>query len=208
MVLGLALVFLMAAAGCAKDTDNTKEPSGTGNKKEEEPLYSVSINGTEIRVGETKVQALLNDGLDVTWSEMTEDMQIEHYVVDPDMELDENSYYTGGTVWVTDECFAHVAIVTDEERVKLGDAVIASMEFHFSYADDKEVLSGLTFNGVPVTEMTREKAGEVFPDFRGDDAMWFSSGLKDYKYSMGFNSQTGEMISLSVERQYDVDWNS
>lgn len=53
-----------------------------------------------------------------------------------------------------------------------------------------------------------EKAGEMFPDFKGDSAMWFSSGLKNYDYFMGFDSNTGEMRSFSVEREYDVDWNS
>ena len=75
----------------------------------EEPLYPVSIRGTEIRVGETTVQALLDAGMEVTWSEMTSDMQIEEYVVDPEMELEANSYYSGASIWVTDSTFAHIS---------------------------------------------------------------------------------------------------
>lgn len=201
--MALMLLLLPVLAGCSGT-------GGTETKEEEpeEPLYPVSINGTEVLVGETKVQALLDAGFDVTWSEMVqgESPQIEEHVVEPDMELEANSYYTGASIWVSEHTFAHVSLATDE-AVKLGDAVIARMEFYLSRGDEQSVLENIIFNGVPLTEMTREKAGEVFPDFTGDEAMWFSTGLSNYKYFMGFDNNTGELISFSVERKYDVDWN-
>ena len=80
-------------------------------------------------------------------------------------------------------------------------------EFSLVSAED-ETLDKLMFNGVPISELNREKAGEMFPDFSGDENMWFSTSvLKDYEYFMGFDT-AGNMIKLSVEKNYDVDWNN
>lgn len=89
----------------------------------------------------------------------------------------------------------------------LEDAMIARMKFSFLRGDNYSEFSDILFNGVPVPELTREKTEEMFPDFRGDSAMRFSSDPKNYDYFMGFDSNTGEMIKFSAEREYDVDWN-
>lgn len=198
----LTLLLLPALAGCSKKA--AEEPA----QEVEEPLYPVSINGTEIRVGETKMQTLLDAGYEVTWSEMIQGdrVQIEKHVVEPDMQLEANSYYSGASITISEHIFAHISFVTDR-AVTLGDAVIARMEFHFTRSMEDDALESVAFNGVSVPELTREKAGEMFPDFRGDEAMWFSSGLRNYEYHMGFDYNTGELISFSVEREYDVDWN-
>lgn len=197
----MVLAVLMTAAGCGgkKESEPEKEP---------EPVYPVSIDGAEILIGETTVQTLLDQGLSITVSESSPDMkEITQYEVDPELELEANSYYSGGSIWITEHCFAHIAIVTDEEAVKMGDAVIGYMEFSLVSAED-ETLDKLMFNGVPISELNREKAGEMFPDFSGDENMWFSTSvLKDYEYFMGFDT-AGNMIKLSVEKNYDVDWNN
>lgn len=194
-VLLPVLLVSMAACGSKSEPEPEREP---------DPLYPVTIDGTEILVGQTTVQTLLDKGLSVTVSEMSEDMDITHYEIDPDSELEANSYYTGGTVWVTDKIFAHISIATDEEAVRMGDATIARLEFSFSYTD-RDYLDKITFNGIPISEMTAEKAHEAFPDFTGDDAMWFSPvSMTDYDYFMGFTQ--GTIISLTVEAEYDVDW--
>lgn len=201
-MLMLAFLLALSASGCS-GKEEEPEP------EVEEPLYMVSIRGTEIRVGETTVQTLLDAGMEVTWSEMTPDMQIEEYVVDPEMELEANSYYSGGSIWVTESTFAHIAFVTDEEAVKLGDAVIAYLEFGLSFnEEDKAAQSEILFDGTPLTELNRDKAGEQFPDFTGDNVQWFSTGLREYKYSMGFDSTSKELTKLSVGKNYDVDWSS
>lgn len=199
---GLLLLLLAAmTAGCS------------GKKEEEEPedkieeiAYPVSIDGTEIIVGETTVQSLLDKGLKITVSEMTPDNQINEYEIDPEVMLEANSYYSGGSIWISEHSFAHIAMVTDEEDIRMGDSVIAYMEF--ALGSDKEELDNLLFNGVPVTEMTREKAGEVFPDFKGDDNMWFSPAeMLEYDYFMGFDTE-GQLMKFSVKKEYDVDWSS
>lgn len=201
-ILGILSVCLMAAlAGC-----------GGGEKEEEtesvpEPLYPVTINGTEIRVGETTMQTLLDKGFRITVSEMTPDKQINEYEIDPEMDMEANSYYSGGSIWITDSTFMHIAIVTGEEEVKMGDAVVARMEINLS-SDDQGNLQDIAFNGVPVAELNREKAGEMFPDFTGDENMWFSPAeMREYEYFMAFDAE-GTMTKFSAEKEYDVDWSS
>lgn len=202
-IAGLALALLLTAAGCAGQGG---APSDADTEQTQETLYPVTINGSEIRVGETTVQTLLDDGLSVTFSEMAEDKSITRYEVDPEAQLDANTYYSGGTVWITDSMFAHIALVTDRENVtRMGDAVIAYLEFSMTYEEDESALGAIVFNGVPVNEISRAKAGEMFPDFTGDEMMWFQYG-SDYRYSMTFDSETAMLCGLTVEKKYDVDW--
>ena len=199
-LLCLALLVSMTAfAGCS-------ELLGGESSKEEETLYPVSVNGREIRVGETTMQTLLDAGYEVTVSEWTEDhSDIEEYEVDPEQLLDADSYYSGGSVWLSESSFAHVSFVTNETPVKLSGAVIARMEFNLGAEESTDLLEKLQINGVPVTEITREKAEEMFPDFTGNEGMWLKYGL-DYKYDLNFDSATGRLMKFSVERSYDVDY--
>ncbi len=81
------------------------------------------------------------------------------------------------------------------------------MEFSLAGGQDDPGLSNILFNNVPVTELNREKAGEMFPDFTGDDVMWFSPAeMRDYEYFMSFSMEDGSMTKFSAEKQYDVDW--
>ena len=204
-VIGAALLILAAsAAGCGKQTQNGNEES----EAQEEPLYPVSINGTEIRVGETTMQTLLDAGFKVTVSEMTPDNQINEYEVDPTIELEPNMYYTGGSIWITEHTFAHISFVTGETTGTLGDATVARLEVNLSSQEDAANLEKIEFNGTPVTELSREKAGEDYPDFTGDEGMWFSTGGSDYKYGLYFDRSSGTLNSFSVECKYDVDWSN
>ena len=197
-----AVAAVLALSGC----------SGKGAKKETtaaEPaqeLYPVTVDGKEILVGQTTVQALLDGGLKVTVSEMTEDKQIIQHEVDPEMELEPESYYSGGSVWITDSVFAQISMVTGEEAVRMGDAVIARLEFSL-ISGEKADLDKIEFNGVKVSEISRKKAGEMFPDFTGDEYMWLQKG-SDYEYFMGFSAEDTMLTQFSVEKEYDVDWSS
>lgn len=201
-----ACLTLCAAAvlfsGCG-----AQEESGQASEAEpEEILYPVRIEENEICVGETTVQTLLDDGLVVTVSEMTDQNELVQYEVDPEMELEANSYYAGGSVWITDHVSASISFVTKEESVRMGEAVIACLEFDMAGAEDAE-LAKIAFNGVPVNEMSREKAGEMFPAFEGDDNVLFFYG-SDYEYYMSFDAQEKRLVSFSAARKYDVDWSS
>lgn len=198
----LVLTAAMLLTGCSgqggkKETEETK-PSQT--------LYPVSIDGKEILMGETKMQTLLDNGLRITVSEKTEDNQINQVEIDSEMELESNSYYSGGTIWITDSIFANISLVTDEEVVKMGDAVIGQLEFYLSSEKGSE-MERIAFNGVPVSEISREKAGEMFPDFTGDDNMLLQYGT-DYEYFMSFNQEDSMLNRFSITKEYDVDWTS
>ncbi len=199
---GLLLALLvMAAAGCgSKDKEDADETASV--------VYPVTVDGAEVRVGETTVQTLLDRGLRVTVSEMVGNKQINEYEIDPEVKLDGNSYYSGGSVWLSDSVFMHISMVTPEDKaVRMGDAAIAYMEFSLTGGDEAD-LAKIELNGVPVTEITREKAGEMFPDFTGDDIMWFSpASMTDYSYFTAYDMD-GKMVKFSVEKKYDVDWNS
>lgn len=79
------------------------------------------------------------------------------------------------------------------------------LEFYLQSEDDASVLEKISFDGTPVTQWTRDLAGEKYPDWTGDEVMWLKYGL-DYKYDLNFDMTTGQMTHFSVERKYDVDW--
>lgn len=191
----LCLLLALALVLCGLSACGTE-----GKGKEEETLYPITLKGTEVRVGETTVQALLDEGLQVTWT----DENYETVVVDPNAMLDAESYYTGGNVWLSDSIFANISFVTEEEA-QLGQAVVARLEFYLYGEEDQSVLEQISFDGVPVTQWTREMAGEKYPDWTGDESMWLHYGL-DYKYDLNFDLATGKMTKFTVERSYDVDW--
>lgn len=172
------------------------------DEKTEEVLLPISINGKEIKVGETTVQTLLDEGLEVSWV----DENYERITVDPATELEANSYYTGGSIKVTDNMSFSISLVTDEEAVSLGEAVIARLELRMVAENDKSVLETISFDGVPVTELTLENTMEKYPDWTGNEVMWLHYGL-DYKYDLLFDISTGILNGFNIERTYDVDWN-
>ncbi len=172
------------------------------DEKTEEVLLPISINGKEIKVGETTVQTLLDEGLEVSWV----DENYERITVDPATELEANSYYTGGSIKVTDNMSFSISLVTDEEAVSLGEAVIARLELRMAAENDKSVLETISFDGVPVTELTLENAMEKYSDWTGNEVMWLHYGL-DYKYDLLFDISTGILNGFNIERTYDVDWN-
>lgn len=169
----------------------------------DEVLLPIGINGKEIRVGETTVQTLLDEGLELSWV----DEDYNRITVDPSTQLEANSYYTGGSIKLSDNMSFSISFATDEEEVTLGQAVIARLELTMAAEDDKSLLETISFDGVPVTELTQEKAVEKYPDWTGNEVMWLHYGL-EYKYDLNFDMSTGYLNKFAVERTYDVDWNS
>lgn len=202
-LVGLSLIFIvMTLTGCSDESKDDK----TSNKPEEK-LYPITIEGQEILVGQTTVGTLLDKGFKVTVSEMTADKQINKYEIDPNEELEANSYYTGGSIQINDSLSALISLATDEKSVKMGDSIIARLEFTFM-SEDRSYLDNIQFNGVSVNELTRDKAKEMFPDFTGDDNMWFSpASMTEYKYFLSF-SWEGQLQNFYVEKKYDVDWSN
>lgn len=196
-ILTLALALLLALAGLTACSGGEEGQEAQA----EEVLLPIRVNGTEIKVGETTVQALLDQGIDVYWV----DENYERVTVDPDQELEANAYYSGGYISVTEDIDAQISLVTDEEDIPMGQAVIARLEFRLYGEEDPAALDRIEFDGVKVAELTRDKAGEMYPDWTGDESMWLKYGL-EYRYDLNFDSSTGKLTQFTVERKYDVDW--
>ena len=190
-----ALMLLVTA--CSKGEEEDGKDGGS-----DEVLLPISINGKEIRVGETTVQTLLDEGFEVSWV----DENYNRITVDPTTQLEADSYYTGGSIKVTDNMSFSISFTTGEEAVPLGEAVIARLELTAAGEDDKSVLETISFDGVPITELTQKKAAEKYPDWTGNETMWLHYGL-EYKYDLNFDMSTGYLNKFAVERTYDVDWN-
>lgn len=199
--LKLCLVLMFGAVlitGCS----GQKEPEPDEVPEAADQAYPIVIDGKEIIVGETNVSKLLAEGFQITVSEMDNDKNVTVYEIDPNAMLDGNSYYSGGTLRKGDTGYASISMVTGESSAPMGEAVISRLEFTAVTA--KYDISTISLAGVPLDELTREKAGEVFPNFTGDDYMWLYYG-KSYHTFTSFDME-GKLSKFSVERKYDVDW--
>ncbi len=188
-------VLMLSLSACGANDDGADQEDNT------EVLLPISINDKEIKVGETTLQTLLDEGFEVSWV----DENYERITIDPSTQLEANSYYTGGSIKVSDDLSFMISLATDEE-VPLGQAVIARLEATLATETDKSILEKIAFDGVPVTELTQEKAAEKYPDWTGNEVMWLHYGL-EYKYDLNFDMSTGYLNKFAVERTYDVDWN-
>ena len=188
-------VLMLSLSACGANDDGADQEDNT------EVLLPISINDEEIKVGETTLQTLLDEGFEVSWV----DENYERITIDPSTQLEANSYYTGGSIKVSDDLSFMISLATDEE-VPLGQAVIARLEATLATETDKSILEKIAFDGVPVTELTQEKAAEKYPDWTGNEVMWLHYGL-EYKYDLNFDMSTGYLNKFAVERTYDVDWN-
>lgn len=188
-------VLMLSLSACGANDDGADQEDNT------EVLLPISINDKEIKVGETTLQTLLDEGFEVSWA----DENYERITIDPSTQLEANSYYTGGSIKVSDDLSFMISLATDEE-VPLGQAVIARLEATLATETDKSILEKIAFDGVPVTELTQEKAAEKYPDWTGNEVMWLHYGL-EYKYDLNFDMSTGYLNKFAVERTYDVDWN-
>lgn len=188
-------VLMLSLSACGANDDGADQEDNT------EVLLPISINDKEIKVGETTLQTLLDEGFEVSWV----GENYERITIDPSTQLEANSYYTGGSIKVSDDLSFMISLATDEE-VPLGQAVIARLEATLATETDKSILEKIAFDGVPVTELTQEKAAEKYPDWTGNEVMWLHYGL-EYKYDLNFDMSTGYLNKFAVERTYDVDWN-
>ena len=186
---------MLSLSACGANDDGADQEDNT------EGLLPISINDKEIKVGETTLQTLLDEGFEVSWV----DENYERITIDPSTQLEANSYYTGGSIKVSEGLSFMISLATDEE-VPLGQAVIARLEATLATETDKSILEKIAFDGVPVTELTQEKAAEKYPDWTGNEVMWLHYGL-EYKYDLNFDMSTGYLNKFAVERTYDVDWN-
>lgn len=83
----LLLALCLGLAACGGGGEEPPE-----EWEEQEVCYPVRLNGVEIRVGETTVQALLDAGVQITVS----DGNYSSVEVDPETMLEAETYYSAG----------------------------------------------------------------------------------------------------------------
>lgn len=199
------IVFLMITAvltGCSGDKKTDTPPDS--EQTEQLPVLSpeeipVTIQEHEIVVGETTIQELLDDGFRLMVSEWNGDDIVQHDL-DPEEILKAGTVNSEISFEVTDAAFVRTTIMAKTEDVRTGDAPITRLEIHLSH-DVDTLPEDILLDGVPVTEISRAKAGEMFPDFEQGD---LSITQKDdvYKCHLLFSPRTLNLYQFALWDTY------
>lgn len=185
LVVGLALCLSLAACSSSKDV-----------------VYPVTLDGTEIIVGETTLSTLYDAGYTIVALNIGTKMGSAE--LEASFELDANSYFTGLYVKKGDVKMATLAIVTDSKAVPASEAVIGTVKVN---SELDHPMDKATFDGVTISELTAETTKEHVPDgtIRDDGSAVYLHGKK---YSIQVDFENGVPISLEMKRKYDVDYTS
>lgn len=206
LVLILSVVLL---TGCSP----TPEPepviatqplpqSDTSQFTLQEHVVPVVIKDTEIRVGETKLQTLLDQDIKVMIP-VVKNHEVKKRVLDPEEMLAANTSYTEAFFWIEDSIFIHLSIEAKDEDIPMKEAVITRLELHLSH--DKNILpDDVLVNGIPVTELTMTKAVEIFPDYKERDLSLTQRGL-DYKCTLLFSPETQILYQFALINAFDLE---
>lgn len=185
LVVGIALSLSLAACSSSKDV-----------------VYPVTLDGTEIIVGETTLSTLYDAGYTIMALNIGTKMGSTE--LDASFELDANSYFTGLYAKKGDVKMATLAIVTDSKAVPASEAVIGTVKVN---SELDHPMDKATFDGVTISELTAETTKEHVPDstIRDDGSAAYLHGDK---YSIQVDFENGVPISLEMKRKYDVDYTS
>ncbi len=195
---GIALLLILSILTGCSGRSQTEEPAVT-----EEPVLlelsqteiPVTIDDHEILAGRTTIQELLDDGFRVMISKWQEDRVVQHEV-DPKEVLEPGVNYHELFIEVADSAFMRLSVRTEEEGICMGDAPITRVELHLSHVAET-LPDNILLCGVPVKELTREKARTLFPDFEQEDLSVYSRGV-DYKCNLMFSPSTLILYQFSL----------
>lgn len=163
--------------------------------------YPVKIGDVDVVVGKTQVGALIDAGFQFYEVEFTDQegggKQRETYDIETDITLEADSYYE--TVYFTKDGkdYGAIDIVTDGKVVKLAESVIANIEI------SGEGIAHAAFDGVALSDLTREAAGEHVKGIESDDDSLFLR-MKDYFVRMEYDGS--RITRLQMEKSYDIDY--
>lgn len=189
---GIALMLSMAfLTGCSpKEEEAAPELLTLADDS-----VPVTVDGLEILVGTTTLQPLLDAGLAVKVSEWTGDQVVEREI-DPNETLTAGTSETDISFWITDSAFARLSLEAGSTDVRMGDAVISRLALHLSHQTDT-LPDHISIDGVPVRELSRAKAGEMFPDYEQEDLSITQQG-EDYKCTFMFIPGTYALYQFSL----------
>lgn len=159
--------------------------------------YPITIGGTEVIVGETKVSALLDAGFNFTT--LVDGLSVD--VAAEDM-LEANSYYSSLFLKQGEGKSILFCITTDKDAVPFSDAVIAKVSLF-----DNSDFTTVTFDGVALTDLTGDMIKEHIADVaeRDDGAGFFYTSSN---YNIDFDMVDGVITGFDIERKYDVDYSN
>ena len=194
------LLTILLLTGCSEQQAKSQKTApllDTSTFTLNEHPIPVSIQGTEILVGETTLQTLLDAKLPIVVSEWTGSDVLEREA-DPNEILSANSNFTDLSCWITDATFARISIEAGAKDTRMGDAVITRLELHLSHHADT-LPDSITIDGVPLPEITRSKTGRMFPYFEQSNLSISLQGA-NYDCNLLFSPKTYVLYQFSLEK--------
>lgn len=154
---------------------------------------TIKLLDTEVKVGETQIQTLLDAGFELCQYDSG-----DWYSIPEDVDLDADSYYGDITVIHGEEIIGDISIVTDE-AVPLGEGKVADVIIYNDAPMDR-----VSYMGTPLSEMTQEKAKELVPGLEdaGDGILNYEKG--DYIVRFGYEDD-GSFGAMFLSRYYEVE---
>lgn len=203
---GLAAFMVLAIlTGCSDNKTLGEQTALTETENTEEQVgfsqicLPVTIDGHDILVGETTIQELLDDGFQLMVSEW-KDGGVVQYEIDPAAELKAGSENKEISFWITDDAFARLSIAAKTNDMLVGEAPITRFALHLSHKADT-LPENIMIDGVPVTELSRQKAWEMFPDFNQED-LSVTKRDSDLICSLMFSPRTLALYQFSLQETY------
>lgn len=183
------IAFLMAGLVCL----------GVSGCSAGDKAYPITVDGTDILVGETTISTLIDAGFTIRELSYSDDNEITG-----DTMLEKNSYYSGLYAYKEDIKYCTIEIVTDKKDVPLAEAVIAKVIIK---DDLSHTIGDSMFDGVKLTEMTVETAQEHIEGSKlSEDNL--SVSLSGSKYFVSIHFDENGFLDLEMKCKYDVDYRS
>lgn len=181
----MSLVFCLTMAACG----------GGGSDK----AYPVSLDGTEILVGETTMSALYDAGYTIVahGENFTQSMEIE-----ATEQLEADSYYSQIFAKKGEESLIMLAVVTEKSAIPISEAVIANVKLY-----NEEGIAKASFDGVAVADLDFDTLKEHVPGAKLNEDGLLAS-VSGNNYTLFVYYEDGKVTSLEMKKNYDVDFSS
>lgn len=174
--------------------------SGCSSNKSMETPYLITIDGTDIIVGETTLNTLYEAGYSILnprgdFSDLEE--------VNADYELEANAAFNQLYVRKDDVNFAELTIITGEADAPASEAVIARV-----IVCGSDEISKVSFSGVAVSNLTVEMLKEYLPGAEIDELGDGDSLVRfiDQDLSIFIFCENGAPAEMEIRVFYDVTY--